>query len=185
MNTHKIECGEIMITVAQASLEMGLRRAQLRRADDLVAPERRIWQELTWPDLAASTVAVEGLAWPLDDDQVWALDDNLLSKWEFVVYQMNPHWVSHEPDHANDIIDQLFEWQTQRKSAQNDTAPELPETIRLNYPEQSFRLLQLLEITGWRWPPDVLLRQPEAIMTDLLALAGLNGKIEIMLNRRA
>jgi hypothetical protein len=109
----------------------------------------------------------------------------LLAEWEFAVYQLNPHWVRHEPDQANDIIDQLVEWQRQRKKAQGDTAPELPETIHLRYPEQSFRLLQLPEITGWRWPPDVLLRQPEAIVTDLLALAGLNGKIEIMLSQRA
>lgn len=181
-----IERGGVRVSVAQATLEMGLRRAQLRREElGPVAPERRIWQELTWPDLAVATVAAEGLAWPLDDDQVWALDDDLLTEWEAAIYRLNPHWVHHEPEPANDIIEQLVQWQHQRKKAQGDTAPELPETIRLHYPDESFRLLQLLEITGWRWPPDVLLRQPEAIMSDLLALAGLNGKIETMLNRKA
>lgn len=180
-----IERGEVVITVAQATLEMGLRRAQLRREEPATVDRgRRIWQELTWPDLAAATVAVKGLAWPLDDDQVWALDDDLLSEWEATVYRLNPHWVHREPEPADGVVELLFKWQRQRKQAQSDNAPELPEMVRLYYPEESFRLLQLLEITGWKWPPDVLLRQPEALLADLLALTGLNSKIETMLNRK-
>lgn len=35
-----------------------------------------------------------------------------------------------------------------------------------------------MEATGWRWPPDVLLRQPEALMEDLMAIAGMSARIE-------
>jgi hypothetical protein len=181
-----IERGQIRVSVAKATLQMGLRRAQLRRrGPGNVAWERRLWQELTWPDLAAATVAVEGLAWPLDDDQIWALDDDLLQTWEMAVYRLNPHWINYEPEPAEGIVRLLWEWQRQRQKAQSDDAPELPETLRLHEPEVSFRLFQLLHITGWRWPPDVLLRQPEAVMSDILALAGASAIIETMLNRKS
>ena len=35
-----------------------------------------------------------------------------------------------------------------------------------------------MEATGWRWPPDVVLRQPEALMADLMTIAGMSGEIK-------
>lgn len=41
-----------------------------------------------------------------------------------------------------------------------------------------------LEATNWRWPPDVLLRQPEALMEDIATIAWFNGQVEQMRRRQ-
>lgn len=35
-----------------------------------------------------------------------------------------------------------------------------------------------MEATGWRWPPDVLLRQSEVLMEDLMTIAGMSVEIK-------
>jgi len=35
-----------------------------------------------------------------------------------------------------------------------------------------------MEATGWRWPPDVLLHQSEALMEDLMTIAGMSEEVK-------
>ncbi|MCB0207707.1 MAG: hypothetical protein KDJ52_00165 [Anaerolineae bacterium] len=54
---------------------------------------------------------------------------------------------------------------------------ELPEELNLNDPELAWQVWTTLEGIDWRWPPDVILRQDEAIMEDILTIASYAGKI--------
>jgi hypothetical protein len=64
-----------------------------------------------------------------------------------------------------------------QKDLRDDLAPELPEELLTNDLELSWRIWQWLEITGWRWPPTVLLDQPDWLMDDLLTISAMNGKV--------
>ena len=44
--------------------------------------------------------------------------------------------------------------------------------------EGAWRVWTLLEATGWRWPPDVLMRQPEALMDDLLNISFVSRRVK-------
>jgi hypothetical protein len=55
--------------------------------------------------------------------------------------------------------------------------PDLPDEIELHDPELAWRLWTTLDAIDWRWPPDVILRQPEWIMDDILTVANLAGRV--------
>ena len=44
--------------------------------------------------------------------------------------------------------------------------------------ETAWRVWLLLEATGWKWPPDVLLRQDEALMDDIMSISMVAHEIE-------
>jgi hypothetical protein len=176
------------VTVSEATVAMGFRRSQLRTAAarEAVDFEERILGELTYPDLVAATLAVEGLPWPLDFASFLALPEQLLTPWEAAVYDLNPHWLPTEP--STEQVDRLalrLAEKHERLKAEKDLPPELPEAIHLNEPETAYQLYQLLELSGWRWPPDVLLRQPEALLTDILQIASIDQKVEKMVGKGA
>lgn len=56
--------------------------------------------------------------------------------------------------------------------------PDLPDRLYLHDPEGSYQVFTWLEATDWRWPPDVLLRQPEALMEDLVQISWLARRVE-------
>lgn len=44
--------------------------------------------------------------------------------------------------------------------------------MELADPERAKRIWILLEATDWKWPPDVLERQDDALMDDIIKIAG-------------
>jgi len=44
--------------------------------------------------------------------------------------------------------------------------------------ETAWKVWLLLEATGWKWPPDVLLRQDEALMDDIKSISMVAHEIE-------
>lgn len=44
--------------------------------------------------------------------------------------------------------------------------------------EPAWRVWTLLEATGWRWPPSVLLEQPDALLSDVLAIAATAQRVK-------
>ena len=65
----------------------------------------------------------------------------------------------------------------ERQKAQAASDDELPARLALHDEDAAWRVWSLLEATEWRWPPDVLLRQDEALMEDISAIAWLNGVV--------
>ncbi|MFH1555139.1 MAG: hypothetical protein ABII76_09790 [Pseudomonadota bacterium] len=49
--------------------------------------------------------------------------------------------------------------------------------------ETSWRVWTWLEATGWKWPPSVLLEQPEALLDDLLAISSTDAAVKAMRDR--
>lgn len=66
---------------------------------------------------------------------------------------------------------------------QGDAPAELPDRLPLHDEATAYRVWSLLEAVEWRWPPDVLLRQDEALMEDIAAIAWLNGQVVKMQKR--
>jgi len=64
------------------------------------------------------------------------------------------------------------------KTSQDDSgAGDLPD-VELNDFERSFRVWRLARAFDWKFPPDVLLRQEEALMEDLLTIEMLYRRID-------
>lgn len=47
----------------------------------------------------------------------------------------------------------------------------------------AWRVWTWLEATDWKWPPSVLLQQPEALMEDISTLAWLSQSVERALKK--
>lgn len=68
---------------------------------------------------------------------------------------------------------------------ERDAAPaDLPEQVDLHDEALAWRVWGWLEAVDWKWPPDVLLRQPEALMEDISVLAHLSRQVERLLKDR-
>lgn len=64
----------------------------------------------------------------------------------------------------------------------SDAAPEeLPERVTLHNLEVSWQVWQVMELVNWRWLPDEVLRQPEWLLNDLLAIAAMSGIVRAMM----
>jgi len=44
--------------------------------------------------------------------------------------------------------------------------------------EPAWHMWTRLEATGWRWPPSVLLEQPEPLFSDVLAIAATAQRVK-------
>jgi len=96
METRTIEHDNTKLTVSEATALIGMKRTRLKIEADRAGetdPDRHILRLLTFPDVVAATVQVEGLEWPLDFETFVALPDRLVAKWEEAVYGLNPHWL--------------------------------------------------------------------------------------------
>lgn len=56
--------------------------------------------------------------------------------------------------------------------------PEEPEDWFLNDLEGSWLMWTLLEAIEWRWPPDILEMQDEALMIDLATISWFNRRMK-------
>jgi hypothetical protein len=50
--------------------------------------------------------------------------------------------------------------------------------VQLSDLEAGWRVWTLLEATGWRWPPSVLLEQPDALLADVLTIAAVAQRMK-------
>jgi len=185
MKTITVEGDGVTVTVSTATVEMGLNRAKMRKAvnSEEIPSDLRLFYSVSFIDITAATIAIQGASFPISFEKVLALPDEFVERWEKAVYDLNPHWL---PVHGNEedtdtLIRELSSRHRARNSAR-DEVPELPDVIKLIDKEGAFQLWQLLEATGWAWPPDVLLRQDEAVMLDLMVLSGMAHKIGKMID---
>lgn len=165
----------------RATVAMGLRRAGLRRGIAAVAggeAERRLYA--MYADALAASPGVV-----LSFDEFLGLPEAEASEWIGEVYTLNPHWMPGPDDEqpADGLIARLTGRQ-QRLNAAIKGSPELPETVILNDEAGAYELWQLLEATDWRWPPDVLLRQDERLLYDVMTIAGLAQSVKKLLETR-
>ena len=104
MNTHRrntetVEYEGITITVAAASVLMGMQRSIAKGAafrasnEGEIDPARRVLAIVTYPDLVSAVVDAEGIPWPLAFEQFLELPEVLVTRWEEVTYRLNPHWL--------------------------------------------------------------------------------------------
>jgi len=109
MNTNRetVKHEDIAITVGVASILMGMQRSIAKgeafRAckEGEVEPARRILAIVTYPDLIASVVEVDGIPWPLAFEQFLELPEILVTTWEEATYRLNPHWLpGHDDEEA-------------------------------------------------------------------------------------
>lgn len=100
-----IEVRGIRITVQEANGLMAARREVLAArayqspAEDEAEQWMRAW---VCPILVAATVAVEGVKWPLEMDELMALPDEVIATWLAAAFRLNPHWLP-KPDPAQDL----------------------------------------------------------------------------------
>lgn len=90
----------ISVTIAEATVLIGMRRTRLRVAAGETTEtdiDLRILHLMTYPDLIAAVVEQSGLEWPLSFDDFCQLPDKFVSQWEQAVYSLNPHWL---PDYG-------------------------------------------------------------------------------------
>ena len=98
-DTETVEDGDITITVGVASILMGMQRSiakgEAYRASQVgeVDPAQRILAIVTYPDLVASVVEVNGIPWPLAFEDFLELPEVLVTRWEEAAYRLNPHWL--------------------------------------------------------------------------------------------
>lgn len=74
---------------------------------------------------------------------------------------------------SDDIYRRLGDW---FEAQEDEKPPELPD-LELHDPELGWQIWMQLEATNWAWPPDVLLRQGEALMDDLVTIATAAGRV--------
>lgn len=94
---YDLEEQQIRLTIMRATALIGMQRSiQIMRGMDEVKenPDEavRVLRTVTYPDLISCTVAAEGLEWPITFEAFLQLPDELVGKWETVVYEVNPHW---------------------------------------------------------------------------------------------
>lgn len=182
--THK---KQLWVTVSEATVAIGIKRQNLLRQARAEAPasfDEQLLRLLVYPDLIAATVDARGFDdWPISFDDYLALPEQFAYEWERAVYALNPHWIPEKkkPEVADDLYRRLTELANERRLEQ-DTTPELPDDLILVDVDNSYRLWQLMEATGWRFLPSQLMNEPEWLMNDLLTIAGAAGKIEKMVN---
>lgn len=95
----------VRLTITAPTIESGTARTVLRvdgqaalESEPAATTTRRILRLVTYPDLMAATVAVEGLPWPLDFETFIALPEELGALWEQAVYDLNPRWLQRADD---------------------------------------------------------------------------------------
>lgn len=107
LSYHDDNLGDVELTVTEATVLIGIKRTRLK-AEGLEVNEedidRRLLRMFTYPDLMAATVEAAGIPWPLDFEDFLALPDRLVSQWERLLYQLNPHWLP--PREEDEGIDQ-------------------------------------------------------------------------------
>lgn len=94
--TRTLERDGVRITVAPATVLIGMRRTRLQvegRSAEESDPDRALLHLYTYPDLIAATVEAEGIPWPISFDDFLTLPDQLAAQWENAVYELNPHWL--------------------------------------------------------------------------------------------
>lgn len=82
------------------------------------------------------------------------------------------------------VGDQVRGWLVKIYAGEDDDNDDLPDELILNDPELAKRAFTLMEATGWRLPLDVLFKQDDAVMMDLLALASEAAKIRRYFDKR-
>lgn len=61
----------------------------------------------------------------------------------------------------------------------HDDSHSLPDTVALWGDEETARyVVSVLEAVEWKWTPDQVLAQDEALLHDVLVIGGLSGKIK-------
>jgi hypothetical protein len=95
--TRTIEQDGRKVTVARATVLMGMRRTRLA-SEGLAADEtdldRRLLRRFTYPDCIAATTQAEGIRpWPPSFETFIALPDDFCAQWEAAVYAVNPSWL--------------------------------------------------------------------------------------------
>ena len=167
---------------------MGLYRQKLMIEAGLIEDadrDRLFLRRFTYPDLIASVVSWRGFDhWPLTFDDYLALPERLGYEWEMACYEANPHWLpaatrkeEQERQTADELHRRLSQMLKRQKEAQDGT-PELPETLELHDLETSWRVWQLMEATGWHYPPSVLMNEPHWLLEDLLTITGQKSAVE-------
>lgn len=69
----------------------------------------------------------------------------------------------------------LIRWHRDRE---RKGVTELPDGLRFNDLESAWEVWRILNWIDWRWPPDVILRQPAALMDDIATLQWYSGIVK-------
>ena len=106
--TRVVEYGDgpdrVRIVVARANVRRGMIRTRLKAEAQQAGetdPDLLILRWITYPDLTASAIEVDGLEWPMSFDQFLDLPEPLCIDWEAAAYDLNPHWIPTPPDEAD------------------------------------------------------------------------------------
>lgn len=101
MRTILVEWNEYSVEVTEANALQGMRRTLLsmdgqKARQDTDDRAMQILREMTYPDLMAVVKhdTVQGLEWPVTFSEFINLPEQLVSKWERAVYELNPHWIN-------------------------------------------------------------------------------------------
>jgi hypothetical protein len=70
----------------------------------------------------------------------------------------------------------LIEWHRDETRPDEEEEP-FPERVRLQEPALSLLIYQLMEATGWKFAPSVLLNEPDWLLQDLLKITSLSNKV--------
>lgn len=90
-----VEWGDVRLVVQEATTLIGMKRARLKTeaiAADETDEDRRILRIVTYPDVVAATVSLEGMEMP-GFDEFCELPEPLINAWLEQVYLLNPHWL--------------------------------------------------------------------------------------------
>lgn len=98
---------DVKVVVTGATVLVGMKRSRLRREgidSGETDIDRRLLRVFTFPDIMAATVSItgSGLPDPLDFDAFVLLPDIFVSRWEGVVYRLNPHWLPSSAEEEDD-----------------------------------------------------------------------------------
>ena len=176
------------MVIGPATVAMGLKRQQLGMEAELITDsdrDRLFLRRFTYPDLMASVVSQRGFgAWPITFDDYLDLPEQFAYDWEQAAYRHNPHWLpittrlkEQQRLNADELHKRLGQMIRAQKEAREGT-PELPESIKLNDLETSWRVWQLMEATGWHFPPSVVMAEPHWLLEDLLTISSQRAAVE-------
>lgn len=117
MKSEVVEAGDYKLTISEANVLIGMKRARLKVEGDRARdtdPDRLILRLLVYPDLVAPVIEHEGFAeWPISFEDFLALPEQVVIPWEDAVYRLNPHW---RPDNQTS---------EEKKESQMTSTPEL------------------------------------------------------------
>lgn len=71
----------------------------------------------------------------------------------------------------------MIRWH-QREANAKRGQPALPDGVFFNDLEAAWEIWRMLRWIDWRWPPDVLLNQPWALMEDIATLEWYSGVVK-------